>query len=100
MNIGTIVTPTAKGQIVIPSAMRKFLGINQSTFLQIKMVGEGIYLQPAQAFPKIHGDNGALLAILKRVQGSWGPESQEEKKQAKKYKNLELAASKRNKNAW
>lgn len=100
MNVGTIVTPTAKGQIVIPNAMRKYLGINQNTYLQIKLVGDGIYLQPAQTFPRIHGDNGAFLAMLKKVQGSWGPESAEEKKQAKKYKKLELEAIKKNKNAW
>lgn len=100
MNVGTIVTPTAKGQIVIPSVMRKYLGIDQNTYLQIKLVGDGIYLQPTQTFPMIQGDNGAFLAMLKKVQGSWGPESAEEKKQAIKYKRFELAAAKKNRNTW
>lgn len=100
MNVGIIITPTEKGQIVIPSAMRKYLGINQNTYLQVKLVGDGIYLQPTQTFPKIQGDNGAFLAMLKKVQGSWGPESAEEKKQVKKYKRLELTATKKNKNSW
>ena len=100
MNVGTIITPTAKGQIVIPNAIRKHLGIDQNTYLQVKLVGDGIYLQPTQTSPRIQGDNGAFLAMLRKVQGSWGPESQEEKKQAKKYKRFELSAAKKNKNLW
>lgn len=100
MNVGTIITPTAKGQIVIPSAIRKYLGIDQNTYLQVKLVGDGIYLQPAQTFPTIQGDNGAFLAMLKNVQGSWGPETAEEKKQAQKYRKFELAEAKKNKNTW
>lgn len=85
---------------MIPAAMRKSLGIDEDTVLQIKVVGEGIYLHPAQMTPRLQGDNGAFLAVLKRVQGSWGPETPEEKKQAKAQRKLELAASRRSKNAW
>lgn len=100
MNVGTFTTPTARGQIVIPAAMRKSLGINEDTLLQIKVVGDGIYLHPAHVIPKLQGDNGALLAVLQRVKGSWGPETPEEKKQAKAQRRLELAATRKSKAAW
>lgn len=100
MNVGNFTTPTARGQIVIPAAMRKTLGINEDTVLQIKVVGEGIYLQPAQIMPKLQGDNGALLAVLQRVKGSWGPETPAEKRLVKAQRKLELTATKRSKTAW
>lgn len=100
MNIGNITTPNTKGQIVIPSSMRKALGINSDTVLQIKIVGEGIYLQPARITPSIKGDNSALLAVLKKVQGSWGRETLQEKRQARAQRRFELTALKRGSNVW
>lgn len=100
MNIGNIATPNSKGQIVIPSAMRKALGVNSDTVLQIKIVGEGIYIHPTQITPRIQGDNSAILAVLKKVQGSWGSQSPEEKKQARAQRRLELRALKRGRNVW
>lgn len=100
MNVGTNVTPSPRGQIVIPANLRNTLGIDHNTILNLKVVGDGIYMQPMKIVPVIRGDNGAFLALLKRIQGSWGPETPEEKKLAKAQRKLELAASRISRNAW
>lgn len=100
MNIGIIATPNTKGQIVIPSAMRKALGISHDTVLRIKIVGEGIYMQPTRITPRILGDNSAFMAVLKKVQGSWGQQTPQEKRQEKAQRKLELAASRSGRNVW
>lgn len=100
MNIGINVNPNPKGQIVIPVGLRSTLGIDQNTILNLKIMGDGIYMQPMKTVPIMRGDNGAFLAVLKRIRGSWGPETLQEKRFAKTQKKLELAASRRSRNAW
>lgn len=100
MNVGIITNVGTKGQIVIPSKMRKTLGLEPGVPVSVNLVGESIYVQPVSVTPKVAEDNSVYLEILKKVQGSWGPETEEEKKMERKRKKLELAAAKRSRNAW
>ena len=101
MNIGVIVKPNQKGQIVIPKEIRDELDIKENTHLNIVVRGEGIYIYPAEEVltrAKSQSINSAYLEIIKQTQGilSLKPYYKNQKARRK----LELAASRRLKTAW
>lgn len=102
MNIGTIVTPNIKGQIVIPKKIRDQLNITQNTALNIVGDGKTIHIHPIKGVTTASElDNGALYAILKKTQGSWANEDWDTyDKEEKKRRKAEILATKRNKKAW
>ncbi len=102
MNIGTIVTPNSKGQIVIPKSIRDQLGIFPDTSLQIRAIDDGLLIQPvADVFVRsdVRTRNAALLEVLKKTAGAWKDDRDWPKMEAKRRK-IELAATRRNKMAW
>lgn len=98
MNIGNIVEPNAKGQIVIPFKIRQALGITPDTPLSIFMRGEGVYIQPIKGIITSSDSNKAYLEVLKRTQGSWRGDDWE--KTEKRRTKIELQASAARKKAW
>ncbi len=95
MNVGIITNLGSKGQIVIPSGMRKTLGVSPDDPLSISLVGGGIYIQPVDCYPKnLATDDGAFLAFLAKYRGIWGPETPEEKKQRSANKKKEIKRAK------
>lgn len=100
MNIGIITQPNSKGQIVIPAKFRKTLGIDSDVHLSLSLMGQGIFVQPVSASAKMPANNDALLALLEKTQGAWGPASKGELKREQGRRKLELSASKRRRKAW
>lgn len=101
MNVGNLAITNNKGQVVIPSQIRKQLGITAGVPLKFAVWGTGMYVMPMEMTPRdLPADSGAVLAMLKRTQGTWGPESAEDKKGETRRRRLELAATKKARNAW
>ncbi len=98
MNIGTIVTPNTKGQIVIPQWIRNNLGITAETSLQVIQAGQSVVLHPIVSVVRKIDSNEAFQAILNRTRGSWAGDDWG--KTRERRKKIELAASKRRKLAW
>lgn len=98
MKIGTITTPNAKGQIVIPKAMREALGISPKMPVNVTLRGDGIYIHPiAQIVAK--GENvSSYSKLLEKTQGAWAGDDWEAT-EAKRRK-IELKASKRMRKSW
>jgi AbrB family looped-hinge helix DNA binding protein len=97
MKVSIISYPNEKGQIVIPSDMRKALGITSDSSLQITVRGGGIYIQPVKDVIHDIDTESSYAQILQKVQGSWTGDSDPI---VTKRKDLELEASKRRKQAW
>lgn len=95
MNIGTIVTPTAKGQIVIPYKMRMSLGISADNPLQLSLVGEAIMMQPIRSVITTKDSDAAFRELLQKTAGSWAGDDWP--KTEKVSRKLELAAAKKRK---
>ena len=101
MNIGTIVTPNSKGQIVIPYMIRKNLGIGVDTPLQVMLSGQSIVLHPIEGVTRRGDSPDEIFAdILRRTAGAWGPATKEDKKREARRRKIELAASRKRRNAW
>lgn len=98
MNIGTIVTPNTKGQIVIPQKIRQELGITLQTQLQLIQAGQSLVLHPIVGVIRKVDSDGAFKQILDRTRGAWAGDNWE-KTRAKRRK-IELMASKRRKQIW
>lgn len=99
MNVGTIITPTAKGQIVIPYKMRVSLGISVDNPLHLSLVGETIMMQPVRSIITTKDSNAAFIELLQKTAGSWAGDDWP--KTEKKIRKLELAAAKRRKSiSW
>lgn len=98
MNIGTIVTPNAKGQIVIPQKIREELGITLQTQLQLIQTGQSLVLHPIIGVVRKVDSDDAFKEILDRTRGAWAGDDWE-KTRARRRK-IELAASKRRKQIW
>ena len=99
MNIGTIVTPNVKGQIVIPQKIRAALGIGVNTPLQLTQMGKSLILHPITGIVRDVNEEHAYREVLKRTAGSWAHDDWSETE--KKHKKIELAASKkRKKQSW
>lgn len=102
MNIGTIVNPNAKGQIVIPKKIRDQLSITENTSLNIVDDGRTIYIHPIKEVSTVsESGNSALFEVLKRTQGAWANEDWDEfDREEKRRRKIELLATRRNKKAW
>lgn len=98
MKITTISQTNAKGQVVIPKAVRDSLGITPQTHLNIVLRGEGVYLYPIREVLTSERGTVPYLEILKRTQGSWKGDSWP--KTEKKRKEIEAKASARRKREW
>lgn len=95
MKIGIIVNPNKKGQIVIPLAIRKSLGITSDTSLHLTLRENSIVIHPIDDIVLKVDREPSFVEILKRTQGSWAGDDWE--KTAKRRRKIELAASKRRK---
>lgn len=102
MNIGTIVTPNIKGQIVIPKKIRDDLNITKNTALNIVDDGKTIYIHPIKEITTIsESDNSKLRQVLKETQGAWANKDWGAYDRMEKIRRkIELASAKRNKKAW
>lgn len=98
MKVGTIVTPNQKGQIVIPQAMRKALGIEASMPLNLTLRGNGLYLYPIEEILVKGEKESSYLEILKKTQGAWAKDDWS--RQRSKKSKIELAASQKRKQPW
>lgn len=102
MQIGTIVSPNTKGQIVIPKKIRDNLNITENTPLNIRIMDDGIYIHPiTEVVTNAEEDkrHKVLLQILKETQGIWANDKGFDKRQ-KKMREMEIAATKRMKKTW
>ena len=98
MNLGYIVEPNSKGQVVIPKDVRTKLEISKGDLLNLVVRGDGIYLHPIrQVVPKLVKSD-AYGKILAKTQGTWAGDSWEETE--KKRRVIELKAAKARKTAW
>lgn len=98
MNIGTIVTPNRKGQVVIPQKIRKALSITSDVSLNITMRGKGIYIYPVKEVIVDAEEEPSYLQVLKKTKGKWAGDDWD--KMRKRRRKIELEASKKRKEAW
>ena len=102
MNIGTIVTPNTKGQIVIPKKIRDDLIITEDTPLNIRIMDDGIYIHPiTEVVTNAEEDkrHQVLMRILKETQGTWANDKEFNKRQ-KRMRKMEIAAAKKMRKTW
>ena len=97
MKVGEITTTNEKGQLVIPKAMRDFLGIEPKTPLNLILRGEGIYLYPIEEVISRGERESSYLDTLLKTQGAWAGD---DFTYLEKRKKVEAAASKRRKQSW
>lgn len=100
MNVGTITTPTNRGQIVIPADFRETLRISDKTVLSLKIIGGGIFIQPMVVIPVSVADDGAYLKFLREHRGFMASDEAFSPGALKARRKLELARAKRLKKAW
>ena len=67
MKMYEITNANTKGQIVIPKAIRKFLGITEDTLLEITAKGQGIYVHPVQGVITSTDTAQGFLKILEKT---------------------------------
>ncbi|MDO8497997.1 MAG: AbrB/MazE/SpoVT family DNA-binding domain-containing protein [bacterium] len=91
--------PNAKGQIVIPHAIRKKLNITPDSHLTMIVRDKGFYVYPVHTVIHEAQLENFYSQILKKTKGSWSGEANEQLDK-KKRKELELASSKKRKKAW
>jgi len=95
-------TTNTKGQLVIPSKFRKLLGITPKTTLRLKVVNDQVVVHPLppepEDTPKMSKDE--YLKYIKKIQGSWGPETEAEKKHRLQQEQVDIKAVIESKNAW
>lgn len=99
MNIGTIVTPNTKGQIVIPYKIRQNLGITAQTSLQLLQAGQSIVLHPISDIIRKIDSDSTYLEVLKRTQGSWAGDDWP-KTEKRRHQIEQRAALKRKQTTW
>lgn len=102
MNIGTIVTPNTKGQVVIPKKIRDQLHIDENTSLNVRVVDDGIYIHPIkEVVTNAEEDkrHKVFLKILEETRGVWADDKDFDGRQ-KKMKRLEMKAARKMKKAW
>lgn len=101
MNVGQVVVPNAKGQIVIPWRMREDLGIDENTQLQIVTSGQSVVMYPLVGVVRRNRmGRETFREVLARTAGAWGPATKEDLRLEKARRKRELAASKRRAKAW
>lgn len=101
MNIGIIVTPNTKGQIVIPKKIRDDLNISAGQPFNMITSNGGIHLYPVNEVvteEEKSNQKEVFLEILKSTQGAWAGDDwpQTEKRRRK----IEIKASRERKKAW
>lgn len=94
----SIASTNAKGQIVLPSGMRKALKIDERVSLLITLQGSSIQIEPIVGV-ETYGQksSGSLLEILRKTRGSWVDESTELEEVIQK-REIEITVL--GKNAW
>ncbi len=99
MKIQAIVQPNSKGQIVIPKAVRKLLGIDSETQLHLTASGQSFVVTPfvSSEFPKVITKT-TYADILSSTKGTWANDSWPET--ANDREKIELAATKQAKKQW
>lgn len=95
MNIGNIITPNIKGQIVIPQRLRKALGITKNTPLQLIQSGKSLIISPIKNVVRYVDQEESYLDILKKTAGSWAGDDWPETE--KRRKKIDTKAAKRRK---
>lgn len=99
MNIGIITSTNKKGQIVIPKKLRDALAIKPDVPLHVTVRDGGVHIAPVnQIITNIHDDRSVYLELLKKTRGTWAEDDWD--KMRKKRRRIELAASKKRKEAW
>ncbi len=102
MNIGIIVTPNIKGQVVIPKKIRDQLNITENTPLNVRMIDDGIYIHPIKEVVTDAEEDQRhrmLLKILEETQGAWTDDKDFDKRQ-KKMRRSEIKVARKMKKAW
>lgn len=94
MNLHPIITPNSKGQLIIPAAIRKTLGLSPTNPLEIQTVGGHIVLKPIKNLITADADQSQYLDALKQTAGSWSNDPLPNKHQ------LEIKAAQRRRDAW
>lgn len=100
MKVGYLTTTNAKGQIVIPKALRDALVITPETVLNIVPSSDGLYLYPVVDVVTATEAESAFVSLLKKTQGAWGKGNQASEKKQADQRKIELTASKRRKQPW
>lgn len=98
MKMITISNANKKGQVVLPSSMRKALDIDEHVSLLISLQGKSITIEPiisVKTIGEITTSN--YLDILRRTQGAWHDDPPENDAA---IRERERAAAIRGKNAW
>ncbi len=99
MNLGNIVTPNSKGQIVIPQKMRASLGLTSQTPLQAIQVGQSIVLHPITDITKGEDYNNEIFdQVLEKTAGSWAGDDWE--RTVLRRDKVERRAAKEGTKAW
>lgn len=98
MNIGIIVVPNQKGQIVIPKKARQALNINPGTPLNLIVRGGEIYIHPVEEVIVKTEKESTYSEILEMTRGAWLDEDWDALR--KRRRKIELAASRKRKKAW
>lgn len=104
MNLGNIVEPNSKGQIIIPKKIRDELNINENTHLNMIVRDDAIHLYPitdVTTIAEAEISRSKLLAVLEKTRGAWANEDWVAyDKKEKERRKLELKSAKRMKKAW
>lgn len=94
MNLHPIITPNAKGQLVIPISLRKQLQLTPTTPMEIQAVGQHLVLKPIKAIVTADSDKHQYLDALRQTADSWAGVPLTTKH------DLEIKASKRRRQTW
>lgn len=104
MNLGNIVEPNSKGQIVIPKKIRDELNINESTPLNMIVRDDAIHLYlitDVTTIAEAEFSRRKLLAVLEKTRDAWADEDWAAyDKKEKERRKIELKVAKRMKKAW
>ena len=100
MQIGTIVRPNVKGQVVIPKQIRIALSIDKNSNLNLVIRDHAIHMYPVVDIGVKTLNKSVFLKILKETRGAWRHPIKQEIEKAGKRREVELAATRRNKKAW
>lgn len=97
MKLGIITRTNNKGQLVIPQEFRKTLGITARVPLNLTIRDNGMFMHPVVNVIGTTDTEDSYSQILARTKGAWSSTSYPS---TAKKRQLELAASKRRKQAW
>ena len=98
MNLGVITKPNSKGQVVIPKKFRDELGIDEGVFVSVTLKGNAINIVPIEKSVSSKDSRALFIEVLRKTAGAWAGDDWPETE--KKRRKIELAASRKRKNAW